>query len=353
MMTGVREAVDLFAGPGGWDVGATRLGLAVTGIERDHAACETRRAAGLGTVEGDVREYGPADFPAATDVIGSPPCQPFSVGGKGSGRAALDTVLDLAQMLTSRQSIALALKGFADERTGLVLEPLRWALEATDAGRPYRTILLEQVSTVLPVWEAFAEILRAEGYSVATGRLSAEEYGVPQTRIRAFLVATLDGEARLPQPTHERYRKGAEMQGSFGLLPWVSMADAIGWGMTHRPALTVAVGTAAGGPDPSCVGGSGARATLYGERDAGRWIDCKRIVDADDLPAYRGGRRDTIRLSVQDAALLQTFPADHPWQGSRTKQLEQIGNAVPSLLAEHVIATAFGIPMAQPEWAAA
>jgi len=338
--------VDMFAGPGGWDVGAARLGLDVTGIERDHAACETRRAAGLGTVEGDVRDYGPADFPAATDVIGSPPCQPFSVGGKGGGRKALDTVLDLAQMLATRQSITQALKGFDDERTGLVLEPLRWALEAKDAGNPYRTVLLEQVPTVLPVWEAFAGHLRAEGYSVATGRLSAEEYGVPQTRSRAFLVATLNGEARLPEPTHQRYRRGeAEVQCAFGLKPWISMADAIEWGMTHRPALTIAVGTAAGGPDPSCVGGSGARATLYGERDAGRWIDCRRIVDADHLPAYRGGRRDTIRVTPEDAALLQTFPVGHPFQGSQTKRYEQIGNAVPCLLAEHVISTAFGIPM--------
>lgn len=338
--------VDLFAGPGGWDVGATRLDLDVIGIERDHAACETRRAAGLATVEGDVRAYGPADFPDATDAFGSPPCQTFSVGGKGRGRAALDTVLALARRLADRQDIAEALAGFDDERTGLVLEPLRWALEAMDAGRPYRTILLEQVPTVLPVWEAFTELLRAEGYRVVTGRLSSEEFGVPQTRVRAFLAARLDGEARLPQPTHERYRKGAvQVQGAFGLKPWLSMADGCGWGMTHRPALTIAVGTAAGGPDPSCVGGSGARATLYGERDAGRWIDCTRIVDAAELPAYRGGRLDTIRLSVQDAAVLQSFPADHPWRGSRTKQLEQIGNAVPCLLAEHVIAAAFGLPL--------
>ncbi|CAL9668866.1 hypothetical protein SUDANB145_07308 (plasmid) [Streptomyces sp. enrichment culture] len=341
--------VDLFAGPGGLDVGATQLGLKVTGIERDTAACETRRAAGLATVEGDVRDYGPADFPGATGLAGSPPCQPFSVGGKGRGRAALDTVLRLAGWLAERRSITRETAGFDDERTGLVLEPLRWALEAVDAGRPFRTVVLEQVSTVLPVWEAFAGILRGEGYSVATGRLSAEEYGVPQTRVRAFLVASLDREVRLPEPTHQRYRKGDQQgQGALGLLPWVSMADAIGWGMTDRPALTVAVGTAAGGPDPSCVGGSGARATLYGERDAGRWVDCARIVAAEDLPAYRGGRRDTIRLSVQDAALLQSFPADHPWRGSRTKQFEQIGNAVPCLLARHVFAAAFGIPVAAP-----
>lgn len=338
--------VDLFAGPGGLDVGAGRLGLRVVGVERDHAACETRRAAGLGTVEGDVRDYGPADFEDATDLAGSPPCQPYSVGGKGRGRAALDTVLRLAGWLTERRSIASQLTEFDDDRTGLVLEPLRWALEAKDAGRPYRTVVLEQVPTALPVWDAYADILRAEGYHAVTGRLSAEEFGVPQTRVRAFLIASLDHQVRLPQPTHQRYQKGVPQgQTALGLQPWVSMADAIGWGMTHRPALTIAVGTAAGGPDPSCVGGSGARATLYGERDAGRWIACPRIVAAEDLPAYRGGRRDTIRLALQDAALLQSFPPDHPWQGTRTKAFEQIGNAVPPMLAQHVFAAAFGIPL--------
>lgn len=336
--------VDLFSGPGGWDVAAAGMGFKVVGIEKDHAACETRRAAGLGTVEGDVRDYSAADFPDATDLIGSPPCQPYSVGGKGRGRAALDTVLRLADWLAERRSITQELKGLDDDRTGLVLEPLRWALEAIDAGRPYRTVMLEQVSTVLPVWDKLAELLRAEGYSVATGRLSSEEYGVPQTRVRAILAASLDGEVQLPEPTHRRYVKTvAQADGDPALLPWVSMADAIGWGMTHRPALTIAVGTAAGGPDPSCVGGSGARATLYGERGAGRWIDCTRLVPADELPAYRGGRRDTIRLAVEDAAALQGFPVGHPFQGSRTKQLEQIGNAFPPPVADAVIRTTKGL----------
>ncbi|MGZ2361470.1 DNA cytosine methyltransferase [Streptomyces sp. 372A] len=343
------EIVDLFGGPGGWDLAAQRLGLAVTGIEHDRAACASRRAAGLDTVEGDVRTYRPSDFPTATDLMGGPPCQPYSIGGKGAGRRALDTVLHFADQLAARRDIRAGLATLDDERTGLVLEPLRWALQALDDGRPYRTVMLEQVPTVLPVWEAMAAILRVEGYTVVTGRMHAEEYGVPQTRARAVLVARRlgDEEAALPTPTHRRYSRTTDQDGGNpDLLPWVSMAQALGWGMTHRPALTVAVGTAAGGPDPSCVGGSGSRATLYGERDAGRWIADTRLVDPDELPAYRGGRKDMIRVSVADAAALQTFPPGHPFQGSRTKQYEQIGNAVPPRLAEAVIRRAMAAELA-------
>lgn len=337
-MTEIAEAVDLFGGPGGWDIAAELLGLRVTGIEKSRPACETRRAAGLGTVEGDVRDYGPADFPTATDLIGSPPCQPFAVNGLGKGRKALDAVLHFAGRLAAREDVRRELAAFDDPRTGLVLEPLRWALAAIDLGRPYRTVMLEQVSPVLPVWEAVAEILRAEGYGVATGRLSAEEYGVPQTRVRAVLAARLGAPASLPAPTHRKYRKGvAQGDGDPSLKPWRSMADAIGWGMTHRPALTVTVGTAAGGADPSCVGGSGARATLYGERDAGRWIADTRLTPADALPAYRGGRRDTIRVRVEDAAALQSFPEGHPFQGSQTQQYQQVGDAFPPLVARAII----------------
>lgn len=338
--------VEGFHGPGGWAEGRRLLGITTraVGMEWDAAACATAAAAGHTVIRCDVAAYPTAPFKGRIKgKVDSPPCQTFSVGGKGRGRNALDVVLGLADRLAGRRSIADELSALDDERTGLVLEPLRWALQAIDGGQPYRTVTLEQVPTVLPVWEKIAELLRREGYTVVTGRLSAEEHGVAQTRSRAVLAASLHGAARLPEPTHQRYRRGVPQgQGALDLKPWLSMADGIGWGMTHRPALTIAVGTAAGGPDPSCVGGSGARATLYGERDAGRWIACTRLIDAEKLPAYRGGRRDTIRLSVEDAAILQGFPADHPWRGSRTKQLEQIGNAFPPPLAEAVLAENLG-----------
>ncbi|MGV9899960.1 DNA cytosine methyltransferase, partial [Streptomyces tendae] len=42
---------------------------------------------------------------------------------------------------------------------------------------------------------------------------------------------------------------------------------------------------------------------------------------------------ESVRISVQEAAALQTFPVGYPFRGTKTRQFEQIGNAVPPLLA--------------------
>lgn len=272
--------IDLFAGPGGWDTGLAYLGRTdVVGIEMDEAACLTGRAAGHQRIQADISLLDPRSFFRPEGVIASPPCPTFSAAGKGSGKRDLPIILaaiaDIRDGLkTADEALADLREKVEDLRSALVLEPLRWVL---DLGPVWTT--WEQVPAVLPLWEACAEVLRAAGYAVWTGNVTAEQFGVPQTRKRTILIATRDGrtEAELaPVPTHRRYRKGVSqaewLPGQEHLLPWVSMRDALSWGMTERPYVTVASGTAAGGTDPQVLGGSGARKTVADELASGRWV---------------------------------------------------------------------------------
>lgn len=241
--------VDLFAGPGGLDMAAHALGAASIGIEWDASACETRREAGLPTEQGDVRAFDAAKFPEANVLAGGPPCQTYTVAGKGAGRRALDEVLGFVERLANGEAwpyIEADLAVLEDERTGLVLQPLHWALDALLNGSPYEAIVLEQVPAVLPVWTAFRDVLHEKGYSAECGILRTEEYGVPQTRRRAVLIARYGkkNKVALPSPTHQPYRKDIrptltptppdpclwqeQTDGRDGPpLPWVSMGEAL------------------------------------------------------------------------------------------------------------------------------
>ncbi|MFF2383695.1 DNA cytosine methyltransferase [Streptomyces sp. NPDC058108] len=308
----VPSAVHLFAGPGGLEYGA---GLPGVGIELDPNAVATRLAAGLPTIHGDVTRYGPADIPA-TVLTGGPPCQTFTVAGNGEGRAALDTVVGLAKRMAAREDVRADLDRIADPRTGLVLEPLRWALQAADLGRPYEAIVLEQVPQVQPVWNAYAEVLRAEGYSVATGVLRAEQFGLPQTRRRAVLVARLGGPVALPEPSRRPYRRGvAQEAGDARLAPWVSMGEAL----PDRGPFTVVSNYGTGG-DPK---NRGRRSSAEPAFTVTGKISRNRIVGVDG--------RELPRLTASEAGVLQGFPPDWPWSGGDIPQ--QCGNACPVSLA--------------------
>lgn len=337
-------ADDLFAGGGGWDVAARTLGLEARGIENMKEARATRDAAGLTTIHDDVWTFAPDG--RAEGLIASPPCQTFSAAGKGSGRKALDDVL---RGIRDRYYLDLDHLRFlgeevGDQRTSLVLTPLHFATQ-----HPYEWLAWEQVPTVLPVWEACAEALRAKGWHVWTGLLHAEQYGVPQTRKRAFLLASRHSPVAPPTPTHSRYYSRSPERLDAGVAKWVSMAEALGWGLSARPSPTVTGGgTETGGAEPI------AKLARYTSRPDWAFNRPSTTIvgtfkpEVVAAPGYRTtvsrqNAPDSVRVTVHEAGVLQSFPADYPWQGTKGKQFLQCGNAVPPLLAMHALGAAAGI----------
>lgn len=269
--------VDLFAGPGGWDEGAKALGLGLIGVEVDPPTIATRLKAGHYTLSYDADKLPPAD--SLEGLIASPPCQDFSSAGTKAGRSG--------------------------ERGRLIDVVPRWV----DAARP-KWIACEQVPEAASVWREHAHHYRALGYRVWFGTLNAAGWGVPQTRRRAFLLAHRDRDVMPPAPTHTKYGGSDLFCGD--LEPWVTAADAGVPGIIDRRQQHD------GTPVAKVDGNRNPAPTVTGTA-VGQWL-----VDGE-------------LLTVAQAARLQTFPDDYPWQGTKGQKGTQVGNAVPPLLAQRVL----------------
>lgn len=333
------RAISLFTGAGGLDLGFEAAGFeTVACVERDQTARATllhNRPEWNLLTETDVHRVTGDDLlapsglkPRNIDVlIGGPPCQPFSkaalwnsggtLGMKDPRATTIGAMLDIASQILPAAIVIENVRGFAQSGKGEALALVRRRL---------------------------GMINRRHGtkYRATVSILSATSFGVPQFRERAFIVALRDGQTFVPPtPTHGE-----------GLIPFATAWDALG-DESPTAAESEALRPAGKWAEllPTIPEGSnylhhtsrGAGMALFGWRTR-YWSFLLKLskaapswtLQAAPGPATGPFHWDNRLLSTRELCELQTFPACYEVLGSALAVRRQMGNAVPSALAEAV-----------------
>ena len=335
------RTVSVFSGAGGLDIGAINAGAHVIWAnDMMKEACQTYRAnIGDHIVCGDINEK-MKELEGLSDislVIGGPPCQGFSVAGKMDAN---------------------------DKRSQLI-----WSyLSVLDMLRP-RAFVMENVKALgtLKKWEGTRDLLiqsmRKIGYSVNFMVLNAKDFDVPQARERIFIVG-FRGDAAIVPDLYKMigpYRKQAKTVREVLLT-----LDRAGTGNNQdrcRAKITLAqhpvlrktpyagmIFNGLGRPLrlnsysatlPASMGGN--KTPIIDENElyhqAEPWVDAyfERLVKDPKAPVTTVVPDYIRRITVAEAALIQTFPRDYQFQGSQSMKYTQIGNAVPCNLGKAVV----------------
>jgi DNA (cytosine-5)-methyltransferase 1 len=286
------RVLDLFAGCGGLSLGFEASGFKTIGYEMNKAACETYNKNLLGVCT-EIKLDMSFEYPDADIVIGGPPCQPFSVWGYQ--------------------------KGATDSRDGFPV-----FVDAIKKLNP-SIFLFENVRGLLyankKYFEAVIEELKKLGYYIEYKLLNAVDYGVPQNRERLFVVGHR-GKFNFPVSK----RKKTTAKEAIGDLMYTTPPESKF--LTSAMDAYVAVYEKAS----CCV----KPRDLYPDKPA-RTLTCRNLAGAtSDMQRIllKDGRRR--RLLHREAARLQSFPDWFDFCGNETQQFNQIGNAVPPLLAYHL-----------------
>ncbi|MEU1674985.1 DNA (cytosine-5-)-methyltransferase [Streptomyces roseifaciens] len=326
-------SVEICAGAGGQAVGLHNAGFRhLALIELDKNACDTLELnvkdneawQGCEVIRADLTKFDPKSLelkPGELDLLaGGVPCPPFSLAGKQLGpddeRDLFPTMLDMVDVLQPK---------------AVMIENVRGLLEPPEKFQQYREeVILRRLSDA--------------GYSKCYWKvLEACDYGVPQLRPRAILVAMKEEYAR-----HFAWTEPEKAQ-------LVTVADALAPSMRDRF-------EASGHPDweerykswrrdaskgvaPTLVGGSkkhgGADLGPTRAKKAWRALGVCGLGVANDPEDMVDPSRDLFaaagpKLTVKQAAIIQGFPESWKFSGRKTAAYRQVGNAFPPPVAKAV-----------------
>lgn len=343
--------VDVFAGAGGMSLGAAQCGVEVLcAIENDASAAATysknHKVSRL--LQKDVRDVrlehlGLPKRTCPTVLFGGPPCQGFS---------------------TSNQKT----RGIDNEKNWLFREYLR----LTRALRP-DWLVFENVKGLIETENGFflEQVLRGFkrlGYTTSYFVLNSADFGVPQRRNRLFVIGSLHGRSvSAPTPTHNCY---VTVEDAIADLPALANGDApdycryamrahSAYAKKMRGGLGACFNNIVTNNAPHIVkryshipeGGNWEnipKSLMKTYSDASRCHTgiYRRLKRSEPSVVIGNFRKNMLihpwadrGLSVREAARLQSFPDDFVFVGSIGFQQQQVGNAVPPLLARAVFST--------------
>ena len=357
MPSGRPKVISLFSGAGGLDYGFEAAGFeTAVALELDRDACETLRTnRKWPVIEGDIAkvrsdeilELAGARRGEVDVVIGGPPCQPFSKAGywaTGDSRRLDDP---RAGTLTAYMRVVedTLPRAFLLENVGGL------AFSGKSEGLQ---LLIRQIRRI-------NERTRSN-YQPVVKVMRAEEYGVPQRRHRFILVAGREGQDfHFPSPIHGESNSFEGSLPGFGLLPYRTAWDALADCTPPAAVEELEVRGKWGQLLPSIP--EGQNYLFHTERGDGKalfgwrrryWSFLLKLaknlpswtIQAQPGPAIGPFHWENRRLSVEELSRLQTFPQGLQICGGRRSVQRQLGNAVPSLLAE-ILAREIGSQLLQ------
>ncbi|MEW9517872.1 DNA cytosine methyltransferase [Streptomyces tubercidicus] len=334
-------SVEICAGAGGQAVGLHKAGFKHRAlIEIDASACTTLRRNvegnpewdGCEVIEADLTEFDPAKLtlqPGELDLLaGGVPCPPFSVAGKQLGqddeRDLFPTMLDLVDELRPKAVMIENVRGLLDQKF-------------VDYRENVIRKRLEKAGYVICYWKV----------------LEACDYGVPQLRPRAILVAMRSDYAQhfvWTEPEKSKLITTAEALAPSMLQRFRESGEDPRWKGAYTGRWESAyekwrnqadLGTVA----PTLVGGSkkhgGADLGPTRAKEAWRKLGVCGLGVANEPADLKDPERDLYaergpKLTVSQAAIIQGFPEEWEFPGRKTATYRQVGNAFPPPVAQAV-----------------
>ncbi|WGI19248.1 DNA cytosine methyltransferase [Latilactobacillus sakei] len=331
------NTLSLFSGAGGLDLGFKQQGfniIAANEMDKNAGKTHERNFKETELIKGDIDTVFEEilKFKNTDIIIGGPPCQGFSIAGK------MDYNDPRNKMVWKYLEVVKELKPRI-----FVIENVK-ALYSLDKWRPIREKIISDAYDM--------------GYSCLPILLNAKDFGVSQSRYRVFFIGVKDSE--LDKDSILAYIDSLKEQPKT-VRELFKTVDRIG--MEGNPIDSTAKITFATNP---ILRKSPYAGMLF--NGMGRPVNIDGI--ANTLPASMGGNKTPIidnealynnkinyveeyhsalmrqekskngeapsrlrRLSIKEAALIQSFPEDFKFEGPMSSVYRQIGNAVPPKLA--------------------